>query len=62
MTLSPEDRRRLAQDGRKQREWTDRRNADIRAAHDAGASLREIADAVGLSHMAVSAIIKKDAR
>ena len=38
-----------------------RRDAAIRQAHDAGMSLRQIADAVGVSHMTVSAIVKRPA-
>ena len=45
--------------GAKQREWTDKRDQAIVQAHRDGMSLREVADAVGLSHMGVQAIVKR---
>ena len=36
------------------------RDNAIRQAHDNGWSLRQIADVVGVSHMTVSAIVKRD--
>lgn len=59
MAIEPDTVRELARAGRMQREWTDKRNAAIIRAHRDGASLREIGEAVGLSHMAVDAIVKK---
>lgn len=59
MAIEPATVRDLARAGRMQREWTNKRNAAIIGAHQAGASLREIAEAVGLSHTAVSSIIKR---
>ena len=48
-----------AAEARKAREWTSRRNRAIGAAHQSGASLREIGDATGLSHEAVRKILEK---
>ena len=42
----------------KAREWTEKRNALIREAVAAGAGVREVARAVGLSHPSVLNIIK----
>lgn len=39
---------------------TTKRDAAIREAHRAGASLREIADETGISHMTVKRIIDRD--
>lgn len=39
-----------------------KRDAAIREAHRAGSSLREIADASGISHMTVKRIIERSAR
>lgn len=38
---------------------TSKRDAAIREAHRAGSSLREIADACGISHMSVKRIIDR---
>lgn len=46
--------------GRRQREWTRRRDAAIVAAHRAGHSLREIAVEVQLSHSGVKRIVERD--
>jgi DNA-directed RNA polymerase sigma subunit (sigma70/sigma32) len=46
-----------AVEARKAKEWTVRRNRAICAASRAGASLREIGDATGLSHEAVRKIV-----
>ena len=59
MTLPPDNHKRLARHGATQRKATDRRNEAIRQAVSDGASLREVADAVGLSHSAVARIVKK---
>ena len=40
---------------------TTKRDAAIREAHCAGASLREIASETGISHMSVKRIIDRDA-
>ena len=40
---------------------TSKRDAAIREAHRAGASLREIAAEGGLSHMSVKRIVERDA-
>lgn len=60
MTLPANTRKTLARHGAAQRKATDRRNAAIRQAVADGASLREVADAVGLSHSAVARIVKKN--
>lgn len=52
-------RRLLAKAGRKQTDATAERDRLIREAIAAGGSLREVADAVGMSHMAVRYIVKK---
>lgn len=41
------------------REWTARRDAAIREAVDAGATLRELADALELSRAGIHAITKR---
>lgn len=46
----------LKRAGRAVREWTAERDRRIRAAVDAGGSLREVGEAVGLSHTAVKFI------
>jgi len=51
--LDKDTRDGLAQAGRKVAEWTTERDSRIRAAITAGASLREVAAAVGMSHTAV---------
>lgn len=53
-------RRLLAKAGRKQTDATAERDRLIREAIAAGGSLREVADAVGMSHMAVRYIVKKN--
>ena len=50
----------LARCGNKTREWTDKRDAAICAAHAEGMSLRDIADAVGLSHTGVAKIVRRN--
>jgi DNA-binding transcriptional regulator LsrR (DeoR family) len=56
MTL---DMEALARYGDQQREATRARDRAIRDAVKAGASLREVATAVGLSHMGVSRIVQR---
>ena len=58
MTLDPDDRRTLARAARMQREWRHKRDQAIRDAHADGASLQEIADAVGLSKAGVAKIVR----
>ena len=57
MTLDPDARRTLARAARMQREWRTKRDEAIREAHADGASLQEIADAVGLSKAGVAKIV-----
>ena len=59
MTLDDKTRNALAKRGAGVRRSVDRRNEAIRQAVADGASLREVADAVGLSHSAVARIVKK---
>lgn len=59
MPLDPDTRRTLARAARMQRDWRDKRDEAIRDAYRDGASLREIAEAVDLSHSAVDKIIKR---
>ena len=62
-TTGPEAARRLLQLVRYGAHNTDRavasRDAAIREAHRAGASLRDIADVAGMSHMTVKRIIER---
>ncbi len=53
--------RRLAAAGRKTEEWRTRRDELVREAHRSGASLREIAVAVGLSNPGVLRIVRRAA-
>jgi hypothetical protein len=57
--LSPRLRERLEQAGKQVRVWTARRDALIKEALAAGGSLREVGEAVGLSHTAVKLIGEK---
>lgn len=57
--LSPEGRRRLERLARKARDATTERDQAIVEEHAAGASLRAIAEATGLSHMGVSKIVRR---
>ena len=59
MTLDPDVRRTLARAARMQRDWRTKRDQAIRDAVEAGASYREIAEAVQLSHTAVRKIAGK---
>lgn len=56
MTLSADHRKALRTAGQKVPEWTEKRNEAIRAAIANGATLREVGEAVGLSHQAVKFI------
>lgn len=47
---------------RKAREATQRRNEAMLAMRDEGATLRDIAEAAGLSHTQIANILKKEAR
>ena len=58
MALTPEQARLLRKAGEKVAEWTRERDRLIREAVDAGASLRDVGEAVGLSHTAVKFIAK----
>lgn len=59
MALDPSLLRELSTAGRKTEEWRARRDALIRQAHSDGASLREIAAAVGLSNPGVLRVVRK---
>lgn len=56
MTISDNQRKELTQAGKQVKAWTTRRDELIRAAVAAGGSLREVGEAVGLSHTAVKFI------
>lgn len=49
----------LARASRTVREATARRDSLIRQLHDEGASLRQIAEAAGLSHTAIAKILRR---
>lgn len=51
--------RELRNAGKKADEWRDRRDELIRLAHAEGGSLREIADAVGMSNPGVLRVIRR---
>lgn len=53
------DRARLRQSAQRAAQWTADRDRRIRAAVAAGASLREVGAAVGLSHSAIAKIAKR---
>lgn len=59
MTLDQKARTILARRGEEQRRATTIRDQAIADAVAKGASLREVADAVGLSHMGVQAIVRR---
>jgi len=59
MALDPRLRRELATAARKTEEWRATRDTLIRQAHSDGASLREIAAAVGLSNPGILRIVRK---
>ena len=60
MTLHPQTRKALQQDGHNAKQAVARRDARIvKAVTKYGASLREVADAVGLSHTAVANIVNR---
>lgn len=54
--LSDETRKELRQAGKQVHVWTAKRDELIKAAVAAGGSLREVGEAVGLSHTAVKFI------
>ena len=62
MTLDPDDRRTLQRAGKMHRDWATKRDAAIVQALSNGASLREVAEAVGLAHSAVDRIWKRASR
>lgn len=51
--------RELRNAGKKADQWRDRRDELIRQAHADGASLREIADAVGMSNPGVLRVVRR---
>lgn len=57
--MGTEQLRDVTRTARRAREWTDKRDAAIVEAHRAGDSLRQIADAAGLSHAGVDRIVKR---
>lgn len=57
MALTPQRKRELETAGRRARAAVEARNQAITAARADGASLREIAEAVGLSHMGVRKVL-----
>lgn len=54
--LTPNMKSSLRTAGQRVAEWTDKRDRLIKKAIDEGASLREVGEAVGLSHTAVKFI------
>ena len=58
VALTPDQARLLRKAGEKVAEWTRERDRLIREAIEAGASLRDVGEAVGLSHTAVKFIAK----
>ena len=64
VTLTPATARKnflrlAAESAQEAKDWTLARNGYIQQAHESGASLRAIAEAVGLSHAAVAKIVKR---
>ena len=59
MTLHPQTRKALRQDGADAKRAVAARDARIVKAVRNGGSLREVADAVGLSHTAVANIVNR---
>lgn len=59
MVLDPRQERRLANAARKVLDWHRARDAEIIAAHRAGAGLREIARATGLTHPTIKKIVER---
>lgn len=57
--VDPDLTRKLKTAASKEREWREQRDQLIYEAWNAGASLREIADLVRLSHVGVRKIVKK---
>lgn len=56
--MSDETRKELTQAGKQVKVWTAKRDDLIRAAVEAGGSLREVGDAVGMSHTAIGFIAR----
>lgn len=54
--IEDEKRKELRQAGKQVRVWTEKRDELIREAIAAGGSLREVGEAVGMSHTAVKFI------
>lgn len=59
MALDPHRERRLAAAARKALHWRHARDTEIRAAHQAGAGLREIARATNLTHPTIKKIVER---
>lgn len=57
--LSDDRARELRATARKADEWRQRRDVAIRMASEEGASLRDIAEVVGLSHVGVMKIVQR---
>lgn len=57
--VATEQLREVQRTSRRADEWTAKRDAAIVAAHRSGDSLRQIADAAGLSHAGVDKIVKR---
>ena len=62
MTLHPQTRKSLEQHGAEAKRAVTRRDARIVVAVENGGSLREVADAVGLSHTAVANIVNRQTK
>jgi len=60
MALDPRQERRLSNAARKALFWHQERDAEIIAAHRAGAGLREIARAARLTHPTIKKIVERD--
>ena len=60
MVLDSRQERRLANAARKALDWHRARDAEIVAAHRAGAGLREIARAARLTHPTIKKIVERD--
>lgn len=59
VVLDPDLARRLTTAGRKTEEWREKRDNLIREAAERGATLREIAAAVGMSNPGVLRVVRR---